>query len=665
MRADRQRNLEKLAAVFLLWPKLQKDSAKNLAVITGMSRTTAHTLRNEAKQLANSGAPIPLHDDIDFNIGDLYTGHPGGATKDLILSRSQALTNLGLILPDEPESHPSPEPNDVSAESEPPVTNDPNDPNERTPDDVSDVVTEDVVPPDTEDHDVRNGNVFDVPSSDLSKLLDMTALNKLMASAKRAAELEQKLAQASDELAVSKAERSNLRKQLEQAEAEARTAIQNARLGGPAPAQASDSDQDAGEHIHSGSRPPTLREQVEAFKNAHQRQPSKTYLRTPVDKIIDLAIKNNRVLCLTGPAGCGKTTPIEQAFAKHFGAYVTISMEDGVNSSALIGRVRVMAGQTYFEAGVLLLAMLADIPVVIDELSHCKDEAVQSILHPVLTHREVEVPMLCQTIYATGTNFRIFLTDNLIGDSSGMYGGFVGTACEDRLDVLKVTYPSPAKESKILVKHTGIDPQDANQIAAMFAHLRKQDDLQSKPFTMRQAMRLAAWFVACTEDGQDRDKAWQTALQLAVLDRRTEDDAQRIASDAQRYLATNSEIFTFEQQQDGAAQVVPIPSWTANAAWAEWRFGGKIVRAYVMTPGNAPTSCVPEWVTFCPLNCQIPKIDLSDMDERRRFEHAIVAHTSGDVFVVTPAISPDQDPDVLSIGTLDNFGTPPENSSGI
>lgn len=159
-----------------------------------------------------------------------------------------------------------------------------------------------------------------------------------------------------------------------------------------------------------------------------------------------------RGIWLGGPKGCGKTTMVEQFFARLGVPVVSLTCNRRIPLSDYI-RTMVPDGDGGWicQKGPLVIAMEMGLPVVLNEPS-AMDPADITAMHDIID-RGLLVQEDGVVVRAT-RGFLVFATDNSMGhgDLTGSYPGLnaQSTASMSRFFKLQVDYPTPEEEMQIL-----------------------------------------------------------------------------------------------------------------------------------------------------------------------------------------------------------------------
>ena len=165
----------------------------------------------------------------------------------------------------------------------------------------------------------------------------------------------------------------------------------------------------------------------------------------------------SRVFCpvfITGHSGNGKTFQIEQACAVEAREYIRVNITGETDEDDLIGGFRLKDGETVFELGPVVVAMLRGAVLLLDEVDLAGPKVM--CLQPVLEGNPLTIKKLGITI-SPNPGFTVFATANTKGRGSED-GKYIGTnmlneAFLERFNfTIEQTFPSVSVEKKILTK---------------------------------------------------------------------------------------------------------------------------------------------------------------------------------------------------------------------
>lgn len=205
----------------------------------------------------------------------------------------------------------------------------------------------------------------------------------------------------------------------------------------------------------------TIAERIDAITNAASAL-AKVPARDPrfvpfgeyeiVRRII--AAGRYRATFITGLSGNGKTFQIAQACATENREYIRVNITAETDEDDLLGGFRLQNGNTVFELGPVVVAMLRGAVLTLDEVDLASSKIM--CLQPVLEGNPVVIKKLGVTIHPA-PGFCVFATANTKGRGSDD-GRFVGANLQNEafLDrfhgTIEQEYPGVAVEKKILRK---------------------------------------------------------------------------------------------------------------------------------------------------------------------------------------------------------------------
>jgi hypothetical protein len=168
-------------------------------------------------------------------------------------------------------------------------------------------------------------------------------------------------------------------------------------------------------------------------------------------------VVDSKVFCpifITGHSGNGKTFQIEQACAASKREYIRVNITAETDEDDLIGGFRLKDGETVFELGPVVVAMLRGAVLLLDEVDLAGPKVM--CLQPVLEGNALTIKKLGITV-KPAPGFTVFATANTKGRGSDD-GKYIGTnllneAFLERFNfTIEQQYPAIAVEKKILAK---------------------------------------------------------------------------------------------------------------------------------------------------------------------------------------------------------------------
>lgn len=157
---------------------------------------------------------------------------------------------------------------------------------------------------------------------------------------------------------------------------------------------------------------------------------------------------------ISGPSGNGKTFGVEQACARTNREYISCSITTETDEDDLLGGYRLRNGNTVFEVGPVVVAMLRGAVLLLDEVD--KASAKIMCLQPIVDGKPITIKKLGITVTAA-PGFTVFATANTKGrgDETGKFitSVLLDEAFLERFPVtVEQEYPGVSTEKKILAK---------------------------------------------------------------------------------------------------------------------------------------------------------------------------------------------------------------------
>jgi MoxR-like ATPase len=173
-------------------------------------------------------------------------------------------------------------------------------------------------------------------------------------------------------------------------------------------------------------------------------------------KDVDIIVKSLQFYpsYISGPTGNGKSTMVEQIFAKNKRPLIRVNLNMMTDEDQLIGSKTLVDGNVVIVEGPVLIAMRAGIALLLDEIDAGGANTLLC-LQPILEGKPYYFKLKNEMIYPA-PGFTIFATANTKGKGSDD-GRYIGTNIlnEAFLERFAVTfnqeYPTPASEKKIVM----------------------------------------------------------------------------------------------------------------------------------------------------------------------------------------------------------------------
>lgn len=237
---------------------------------------------------------------------------------------------------------------------------------------------------------------------------------------------------------------------------------------------------------------PNIGKKCPEIDNSYRFQP---FLSNVID-----SVNSKEPVLLTGGAGCGKTSHIEQLAARCNQPFLRVNLNAETRLSDFIGKLQVINGETVWIDGILPTAMKMGYWLLLDEVD-CADPAILSLLHPVIEENPVLVlKENSGEAIRPHPDFRIFATANSIGAMQDLSSNYAGTnhmneAFLDRWQVLFIADLPQKEEFRILrAKVGGLKKRWAKRIVEFAQKVREKKvdgvEFSSEVFSTR---RVLSW----------------------------------------------------------------------------------------------------------------------------------------------------------------------------
>lgn len=176
-------------------------------------------------------------------------------------------------------------------------------------------------------------------------------------------------------------------------------------------------------------------------------------------------------ILMVGETGTGKTSIVRHLAAKTKNAFVRVNHNGGTTVEDLVGRWHINSqGQTEWADGILIQAMKEGYWYLADEINAAGAD-INFVYHSLLDDDgRVVLAEKGNEVVIPHENFRFFGAMNPPGEYAGTKE--LNKALLSRFAVLKIEFPAPAIESKILVRRTGIVKEEADRMVKFASKIR-------------------------------------------------------------------------------------------------------------------------------------------------------------------------------------------------
>lgn len=183
-----------------------------------------------------------------------------------------------------------------------------------------------------------------------------------------------------------------------------------------------------------------------------------------------IAMENGMPVLFVGETGTGKTSIVRHLAHITGHGFMRVNHNGGTTVEDIVGRYLIDANGTKWVDGALIKAMKEGLWYLADEINAASAE-INFVYHALLDDdAKVTLVEKDHEVVRPHPNFRFFGAMNPPGDYAGTKE--LNRALLSRFAVIKVDYPSPDIEEKILVERTGISADDARHLVEMAGKIR-------------------------------------------------------------------------------------------------------------------------------------------------------------------------------------------------
>ena len=204
-----------------------------------------------------------------------------------------------------------------------------------------------------------------------------------------------------------------------------------------------------------------------------------------------IAVQNNKPVLLIGETGTGKTSVIRYLAKQTGNGFRRLNLNGGTTVEDVIGKTLLNKEGTFWLDGVLVEAMRKGYWCLIDEINAANAEVLFKLYSLLDDDRYIVLEEKNGEIVKPHADFRLFATMNPSAD-------YVGTrelnkALLSRFYAVKIDFPAPEVEKKILQERAGITGKIAEQLVKFGQAVRKmkREDKISFVLSTRELLQWA------------------------------------------------------------------------------------------------------------------------------------------------------------------------------
>jgi len=197
---------------------------------------------------------------------------------------------------------------------------------------------------------------------------------------------------------------------------------------------------------------------------------------------VGLAVSKKLPVLLEGETGTGKTSLVRYLANKTNNAFRRVNHNGGTTVDDIVGKILINKEGTYWVDGVLVEAMKKGYWYLADEINAASPE-INFIYHCLLDDDGyIVLPEKNGEIVKPHPNFRFFAAMNPNTDYAGTKE--INKALLSRFLVIKVDFPAPKMEAKILRERTGIKLEVAEKMVQFATEIRANHSKGKSSFVL-------------------------------------------------------------------------------------------------------------------------------------------------------------------------------------
>jgi nitric oxide reductase NorQ protein len=222
---------------------------------------------------------------------------------------------------------------------------------------------------------------------------------------------------------------------------------------------------------------------------------------------------------LKGPTGCGKTrfveymahTLIPQEKEGTPGNLITVACHEDLTGSDLVGRYLIKGDETVWIDGPLTQAVKAGVICYLDEIVEARKDTIV-LIHPLTDHRRILPIDKKAEILAAHSDFLLAISYNP-GYQSILKD--LKHSTRQRFVTIEFTYPPRDKEGEIIAHESGIDMENALEMAKLGEKVRH---LKASGLEEGVSTRLLIYASQLIQKGVSARRACTTAVSRSLTD---------------------------------------------------------------------------------------------------------------------------------------------------
>lgn len=227
--------------------------------------------------------------------------------------------------------------------------------------------------------------------------------------------------------------------------------------------------------------------------------------------LFETAFKEKLPFMFKGPTGCGKTRFIEHMAYKLGKPLITVSCQEDLSASDLVGRYLLNENGSYWQDGPLAMAVRQGAICYLDEIVEARNDAMV-LIHSLTDHRRVLPIDKTGELVRAHDDFMLVVSYNPHYQSALKQ---MKQSTRQRFLAMDFDYPAPDLETKIVAKESGVDSGRAKKLVDLGQKIR---GLKGTSLTEGASTRLLIYAGKLMASGVETTKAIETAMASPLTD---------------------------------------------------------------------------------------------------------------------------------------------------
>lgn len=230
------------------------------------------------------------------------------------------------------------------------------------------------------------------------------------------------------------------------------------------------------------------------------------------------AYTGNLPVMLKGPTGCGKTRFLQHMAYRLKKPLITIACHEDLTTGDLVGRYLLKGGETVWTDGPLTTAVKHGAICYLDEVVEARKDTTV-VIHPLTDDRRVLPIEKKGEILVAPDDFMLVISYN---PGYQTFLKDLKQSTKQRFIAMDFGYPLPDLETQILIRETGVAPEQAAKLVELAQKIR---NLKNRGLEEGVSTRLLIYAAQLLKSGIP----FLDAVQAAMIKPITDDEAMQMS----------------------------------------------------------------------------------------------------------------------------------------